>query len=138
MIPYKPRTYRYKLNSDLLSFRRTDRGDIILNSNEYLSISLPPRSVIYAAVPNPNNVDSGLPMIADRVVWSNQVLVKFSFVFDVEQSIGYEISSSIHNLYLSLSSLFEGENGIFFSIIVVVLVVSYLLLRRESKRLKGG
>jgi len=130
---YKPRTYRYGLNPKVLNFKRTSRGDIILSDQETLRIILPEKSIVYEASPSPKGTNYKCPVVLKSAEWSNQVLVKFSFVFDVEKNMSYEITSGIRYVILKMIHLFESGSGILLLIMVASIGFGAWMVSNSAK-----
>ncbi len=133
---YKPRTTRYKLNTNLLNFKRTSRGDIILDEHETLIILLPDRAIIYGATPSPKGIDFKPPMILKKAEWQNQVLVKFSFVFDIEKGISSEITEGIKNIINKTIETVQTNSGILIILMIIVIIISIFLIKKYGDVVK--
>ncbi|MFN7991564.1 MAG: hypothetical protein U0R44_05385 [Candidatus Micrarchaeia archaeon] len=131
---YKPRTMRYTINPSALSFTTTPEGNIILDENVFLTIKLPAESVTLDANPQPTGTDVVLPSHVDSLSWSGIVLVKFSLIFDVEESIDKEVSDFFSNIILSVTNALGGPHGIALVVLIAVLIGSYLYIMMSKRR----
>jgi len=126
---YKPRTNRYSLNPDALSFTTTEQDDIILPDDVYLYVNLPKlRSNTYAN-PLPDDIEESQLEYVDEFVWEDVILVKFSLEFDVEESLDEEIMDFFSNVFTRAVSTIQGEFGIAVIVIVGVLIGAYVYLK---------
>lgn len=131
---YKPRTKRYTLNPNSLSFKTTSDGNIVLDENIHLTIDLPSDSQLLDANPNPSEEDLVLPSHVPTLSWTDIVLVKFSLVFDVEQGIDQEISDFFAGITRSISGLLSSPEGFAVVALIVVLIGSYFYIVMSKRR----
>lgn len=134
---YKPRTYRYSLNPSILNFKRSSNGDVILDEDTTLKIILPERSVVYEATPSPAGMDFKAPMSLKSVSWKNQVLVKFTFIFDVEKSMSYEITEDVGNVINKTMSIFESSKGILVTIMLITIGLGVLFIKINADKIEN-
>jgi len=133
---YKPRTHRYTLNTQVLNFKRTSRADTILEKDTTLKILLPERSIVYKATPSPYGINFKAPMNLKAVKWENQVLVKFTFAFDIEKSMSYEITEDVRDTVKGVVSIFESTNGILLTIMIVTIGLGIWFIGLKAKKIK--
>jgi hypothetical protein len=121
----KPRTIRYTLNQKALAFATTENGDSRLEKYETLTIELPKNSVVYKINPEPEGYNKETKVLR----WSDTMLVRFSLVFDVEESISNEVTEFFSRLAVTVKNALEGPHGTATIIIAVVLLSAYLYLK---------
>lgn len=131
---YKPRTKRFTLNPASLSFTTTPEGNVVLDNDVYLMIIPPEGSTILDINPKPTGFNEDLPAHVDNMSWNDIVLVKFSLVFDVEDSIDKEVSDFFGGIVQGISDSLSGPNGLAFAALVVVVCGSYLYITIAKKR----
>ncbi len=124
----KPRTIMYKINSDALSFTTTNLGDIIINRDITLRIILPKTSTITELNPFPENVEVKLPQQLSELSWTNTILVRFVLAFQVEESLGNEVTEFFTDLSKSVERAIRGEHGLAVILILLILVGGYIYL----------
>ncbi len=131
---YKPRTIRYTINPEALSFTTTPEGNIILDKNVYFTVKMPTDSVTLDVNPLPTNVNIDLPAHVDTLSWNDIVLVKFSLVFDVEEGVDQEVSDFFSGILLGVSQTLGGPYGIPLIIVIIALIGSYLYIMTAKRR----
>lgn len=134
MEQYKPRTKRYTINPNSLSFTTTSEGNIVLEKEIFLTIELPPSSELLDVNPYPMDDDLGLPNHVSELSWSDIVLVKFSLVFDVEEGIDKEISDFFAGITRNISRTLSSPEGFALVILIVVLIASYFYIIMAKRR----
>lgn len=134
---YKPRTKRYTVNPESLSFTTTPDGNIILDKNVYLNIEMPTESTLLDLNPTPEGFTTELPAHVDALSWTDIVLVKFSLVFDVEESIDKEVSDFFGGILTGISDAISGPYGLSLILLVVVLIGSGLYIMMAKRRGEG-
>lgn len=131
---YKPRTKRYTINPASLSFTTTQDGNIILEDNVYLTMELPAESVTLDVNPQPTDTPLQLPSYVSSLSWTDIVLVKFSVIFDVEESIDKEVADFFAGILTGTSSAMASPHGIALIALLCVLVGGYLYITTSKKR----
>ncbi len=131
---YKPRTHRYTLNPDALSFTLTTEKNIILEDEVHLTIKMPAESELLDVNPQPGTEDLGLPAHVSQLSWNDIVLVKFSLIFDVEDSIDKEVTDFFSNIAKGISSTLSSPNGIPLVVLILLLIGSYLYIMMAKRR----
>jgi hypothetical protein len=131
---YKPRTKRYMLNPEALYFTTTEQGNIILGERVYFIIDLPQDAVVYDVNPLPRDVELELPSKVGELSWNDMILVKFSLVFDVEESLQEEVSNFFIELASGIDTLIRGEYGFAVMIITVILIGGYLYINMAKRK----
>lgn len=133
---YKPRTKRYTLNPAALSFTSTPESSIVLDDNIYLIINLPGESSTLDINPQPAGTDLALPVHVDRLTWTDIVLVRFSLVFDVEESIDKEVTDFFGGILSGMSSALSGPHGFALLFILVILAGSYVYITISKRKVE--
>ncbi len=131
---YKPRTKRYTLNPEALSFTTTDQGNIILGDRVYLIIDLPQDTVVHDINPLPRNVEMELPSKVSELSWNDMILVKFSLIFEVEESLQDEVSGFFMGLVGGIDTMIRGEYGFAVLIIAAILIGGYLYINMAKRK----
>ncbi|VVC04364.1 Uncharacterised protein [Candidatus Bilamarchaeum dharawalense] len=131
---YKPRTRRYTINPGALSFTTTPEGNIILDKDIYLILKLPQDSLVLDANPQPTNAAIALPSHVESLSWTDSVLVKFSLIFDVEESIDQEVSDFFGGIIRGIIETLKSPHGVALVILIVVLMGSYAYIVMSKRR----
>lgn len=131
---YKPRTKRYTINPPSLSFTTTPDGNIILEDAVYLTIKPPSDGVLLDVNPQPTNADLSLPTSIESLSWNDIVLVKFSLVFDVEDSIDKEVADFFAGIMRGISETLSSSHGFALTVLIVILIGSYLYIIMARRR----
>lgn len=131
---YKPRTRRYTINPAALAFTTTADGNVILDDDVYLTINLPSDAVMLDINPQPTDSDIALPAHVESLSWTDIVLVKFSLIFDVEDSIDKEVSEFFTGIFRGIGQAFSGPQGYALAILVAVLIGSFIYITVAKRR----
>lgn len=131
---YKPRTIRYSLNPSSLYFTTTPEGNIILDENVFLTVELPPDAVLLDVNPAPSDQNLKLPAHVDSLSWSDIVLVKFSLVFDVEDTIDKEVSDFFSGILIWTIETLRGPGGLPLILLIAALIGSSLYVITAKRR----
>jgi hypothetical protein len=129
---YKPRTTRYSLNPDALSFEPTAGGVTLLGPDVWLTLDLPQGSTIVEVNPSPTTDQSTAN--GDVYSWNDMVLARFSVVFDVEESIDQEVGDYFTNALQTLQNTVNSQHGMAFLAIIAILVGSYVYITIAKKK----
>jgi len=125
---YKPRTIRYTINPNALSFTTISDGNLILYEDIHLNIELPDGSTVLDANPQPTSTAES------TLSWTNIVLVKFSLIFDVEESIDQEVSEFFASRINNIASTLQSPQGIALVILAVIFIASYAYIIMSKRR----
>lgn len=131
---YKPRTRRYTLNPQSLSFTTTPEGNIILDPMVYLVVKPPADSVVTDVNPQAPDFSTQLPAHIDSLSWNDIVLVKFSLIFTVEDSIDKEVADFISGILVSITRTLSSPYGPALVAIVIILAGSYLYIATARRK----
>lgn len=133
---YKPRTVRYGFNQNSLDLRKTEKGDIIIDSKIFLNFLLPKDSSLVEVNPKPDNADY---ISSKELSWSDTILVNFVLMFEVEKSIDTEVFDFFSSIPKGIASMIVGDQGPAVVLVVLILLGSYIYLRSVSRnKAKAG
>ncbi len=131
---YKPRTRRYTLNPSALSFTTTPEGNVILEQTVHLTVKLPQDSVVLDVNPQPADFTVQLPAHVDSLSWNDIVLVKFSLIFTMEDSIDKEVADFLSGITSSVTRTLNSPYGPSLIVLIVILVGSYLYIIMAKRK----
>ena len=123
---YKPRTAKYSVQQNALSFEQTKTGDLLLPPNTNISIAIPDAAekIYFSAIPE--NLDSqgdafrydqssnvryytGKTRVFD---WQGDTLSNFQFTYEIEFPLETEVMEFFQSAQNSVVSIFLGPEGI--------------------------
>lgn len=134
----KPRVTRYSINHQAFAFARTEQGDLRLGEDVHLVVNLVPGAHIENDAdlnPKPNDLqDASFPLQVQRLEWRNLVLVKFTVIFTVEESLDQEVVEFFSEVFKVLEQQLRGEQGIATILIFIILLGGYLYLQKSKRR----
>ncbi|MFH1222631.1 MAG: hypothetical protein V1492_06130 [Candidatus Micrarchaeota archaeon] len=133
---YKPRTTRYKLDPDALSFLSTPQGDILLAENIHLKLVPPADSVAMDLNPKPDGFTGTLPTKIGELTWSDTILVKFSVIFEVEEPLEKEVSGFFYGILSGFQGALTGQYGWAVIAMIIIIVGGYIYITLEKR--SGG
>jgi len=121
---YKPRTMRYSLAQDALSFEQTKNGDLLLPAGTTITIALPPQAKkIYFSAP-PQNLEQGATYRYDSqtnlryyagpirsFTWGGDTLPKFEFSYEIESPLEDEVLEFFTSAEKNLVGFMLGPEG---------------------------
>ncbi len=131
---YKPRTRRYTLNPSALSFTTTPEGNIILDPMVHLTVNPPSGSVLADLNPQPADFSVQLPAHVDSLSWTDTVLVKFSLVFSVEDSVDKEVADFLSGITVSVTRTLSSPYGPPLIALIIILAGSYLYITMTKRK----
>lgn len=147
---YKPRTIRYSLQQDALSFEQTKTGDLILPADTVISISIPQNSekIFFSTVPTNlkdepeesfryDSSSNSRHYIGSKrtFTWSGNVLSKFQFIYEVELPLETEVVEFFVGNQKKVSELLFGPQGPAAIFIMLISSLSFYYINRlEAKR----
>lgn len=141
---YKPRTAKYSLLPEALSFEQTKTGDIVLPKGTNISLSIPQSSEkIYFSSP-PQSIDSSDGNFRydqsanvrfytgkDRVfTWRGDSLSRFSFTYEIESPLESEVLDFFRGSQTRMVQFFFGPQGIAALIIIAACALSVYQFHR--------
>jgi len=145
---YKPRTSRYYLQQDALSFEQTKTGDLILPSGTVISIAIPQSAekIYFSTVPTnlADEPDESFKYDQEsntryyvggkRIFkWAGNALSKFQFIYDVELPLESEVVQFFVDSQSSVSSILFGPQGVAALFIILSAAASFYYLNRLNK-----
>lgn len=133
---YKPRTRRYTINPDALSFTTTEQNNIILDENVYFTISLPSDSVTLDVNPLPTKSDIKVPARVSELSWNDMILVRLSLIFDVERGLDAEVAEFFSNVLWGIVSGINSTHGYALVIISIILIGGYIYINIFKRKVE--
>ncbi len=124
---YKPRVTRYKLNNNVFSFKRTDKGSIILDKKTKLTFILPNNAKILESNPKPTEVNN------DEVTWQNLILNNFILEYEIEIPLDKEIEEYFKNLQKNFESFIYTQNGLASLVILAIFSFAYFYFKKVKR-----
>jgi len=143
---YKPRTAKYSLVSDALSFDQTKTGDLILPTGTNISISIPQNSekIYFSSLPQ-NLVDASDSFLYDEganlryytgekrtFYWQGDMLSKFQFTYEIEAPLESEVIEFFADNQKQITQFFLGPQGLAAIIVLAAAVASAFYLNRVN------
>jgi len=128
----KPRTTRYTLNPDSLSFITTPQGSILLVENVNLVLKLPENAVLVELNPRPEGIPASQKKVSE-ITWRDTILVKLAVVFEVEETLEKEVSDFFYEIYRAFYNTISGEYGWAFMAIIIIIVSGYIYITLEKR-----
>ncbi len=144
---YKPRTAKYSLLQDALSFEQTKTGDLVLPAGTTISISIPQvTEKIYFSSP-PQNLEKGDENFrydqsanlryytGDKRIfnWQGDTLSKFQFSYEIESPLETEVIEFFRDTQNSVVQFFLGPEGLAALILVLASVASIYGFNRVNR-----
>jgi hypothetical protein len=129
---YKPRTIRYTLNPNALSFTPSEGGNTLLGPEVWLTLELPQGSRLVEVNPSATSVQDAPE--GKMFSWNDMVLARFSVVFEVEESIDKEVGAFFTNAFQNFQATLNSQHGIAFLVILAILVGSYVYITIAKKK----
>ncbi|MFA6328786.1 MAG: hypothetical protein WCY41_05055 [Candidatus Micrarchaeia archaeon] len=142
---YKPRTLRYSLQQDALSFEQTATGDLILPTGTVISISIPQNSekIFFSTVPTNlagdpdedfkyDSTSNTRYYVASKRIfkWSGNALSKFQFTYEVEMPLETEVVEFFVESEAAVSNLIFGPQGIAALFILLAAAASFYYVNK--------
>ena len=142
---YKPRTARYYLQQDALSFEQTKTGDLILPTGTVISIAIPDNAekIFFSTVPTnlagepeedfkyDSASNTRFYVGSKRIFkWSGNALSKFQFIYEVELPLESEVVDFFVNSQSSVSDLIFGPQGLAALFIILSATASFYYFNR--------
>ncbi|MBS3069834.1 hypothetical protein J4441_05710 [Candidatus Micrarchaeota archaeon] len=143
---YKPRTWRYALNPQALSFETSKNGDIIISKQITLSISIPQDSkkIFFSRTPDGLNAAGDFTRDGSNALyyagtarsfsWSGQTLSQFEFSFEREESLENEVLQFFKSAQERISYLFFSPEGPALLIMLAAVSLSIFYINHIRKR----
>jgi hypothetical protein len=146
---YKPRTLRYSLKQDALSFEQTQTGDLILPAGTVISIAIPENSEKIFFSTAPTNLaggpeedfkyDSSSNMryyVGEKRIfkWSGNALSKFQFTYEVELPLETEVVDFFVGSQTAVSELIFGPQGMAALFLLIAAGASFYYVNRVNNQ----
>jgi hypothetical protein len=144
---YKPRTAKYSLLQDALSFEQTKTGDLVLPAGTNISIAIPQAAdkIYFSSVPQ-NLQDATDTFRYDqgdnvryytgpkRVFnWQGDALSKFQFTYEIESPLESEVIDFFANSQNAVMGFFLGPEGMAAVILILVAAASVYSFNRINR-----
>ena len=144
---YKPRTARYSIQQDALSFDQTQTGDLLLPPNTNITIAIPTEaeSIHFSSIPQSLRGDeadfrydqtsntryyTGQQRIFS---WQGDTLSNFQFTYEIEFPLETEVVQFFQSSQNSVISLFLGPEGLAALILIAAGAASVYYFNRLEK-----
>ena len=146
---YKPRTLRYSLKQDALSFEQTETGDLILPTGTVISMAIPQNAekIFFSTVPTNlagepeedfkyDSTSNTRYYIGKKRIfkWSGNALSKFQFTYEVELPLETEVVDFFIGSQNTVSVLIFGPQGMAALFIIITGVTSFYYMNRINKQ----
>jgi len=146
---YKPRTLRYSLKQDALSFEQTETGDLILPTGTVISIAIPQNAekIFFSTVPTNlagepeedfkyDSTSNTRYYIGNKRIfkWSGNALSKFQFTYEVELPLETEVVDFFVESQNTVSSLIFGPQGLAVLFIILTAASSFYYVNKINNQ----
>lgn len=146
---YKPRTLRYSLKQDALSFEQTATGDLILPTGTVISINVPANAekIFFSTVPTNlagepeedfkyDSTSNTRYYIGKKRIfkWSGNALSKFQFTYEVELPLETEVVDFFIGSQNTVSALIFGPQGLAALFILVTAAASFYYINNINNK----
>ncbi len=129
---YKPRTTRFILNPNALSFTNTESGNVLLEPDVYFIVQVPQDAKMIEV--NPPTKSTDISGGTRTLSWTDMVLVQFSLIFEEEESIDKEVGGFFANSLSDFQGMLRSQNGLAFLAILAIMVGSYIYINVAKKK----
>ena len=143
---YKPRTARYSVQQDALSFEQTKTGDLLLPPNTNISIAIPVEAEKIHFSSLPQNLQGDANFRYDQTTntryytgaqrifgWQGDTLSNFQFTYEIEFPLETEVVQFFQSSQNSVMSLFLGPEGLAALILIAAGAASVYYFNRLGK-----
>jgi hypothetical protein len=125
--PYKPRTLKYSLLPDALSFEQTKTGDLVLPKDTVITFSVPASAekIYFSTLPSNVAEEPESAFRYDQVAnlkyyvgekrafsWKGDTLPKFSFTYEIESPLEAEVLDFFTLWQSGVLSIISGSQGL--------------------------
>ncbi|MFA6214348.1 MAG: hypothetical protein WC717_03655 [Candidatus Micrarchaeia archaeon] len=146
---YKPRTLRYSLKQDALSFEQTETGDLILPTGTVISIAIPANAekIFFSTVPTNlagepeedfkyDSTSNTRYYIGGKRIfkWSGNALSKFQFTYEVELPLETEVVDFFVGSQNTVSDLVFGPQGFAALFIALTAAASFYYVNKVNNQ----
>ncbi len=129
----KARTYHYTIEKDALSFTTNNKGDIVLNENDYLYIIIPDESEIVSVDPLSQNIDV-LDKNEKEFFWKGKTTLEdFRFIYLHKISLSDEVEQYFIFIRDQFNAFIFSKEGTYLGIMIVLIIATYMLLKSKVK-----
>ncbi len=128
---YKPRTTRYTLNGAAFGFEESELGDVILGSNQRLTIIVPDKATVIDVSPLPE--DMGEFREVTEFSWENTVLAHFKLTFEIEEGLDKEVLEFFMEARNAITEMVSGPEGPAVIVLALVLIGAYIHMQTKVK-----
>lgn len=144
---YKPRTAKYSIQQDALSFDQTKTGDLLLPPSTNITISIPAEAekIHFSSIPQ-NLQGNGADFRYDQTSntryytgtqrifsWQGDTLSNFQFTYEIEFPLETEVVQFFQSSQNSVISLFLGPEGLAALILIAAGAASVYYFNRLGK-----
>lgn len=144
MDPYKPRTIRYDLRPEGLTFPRSKAGDILLPKEATLRLSVPDEASRITFSRAPDNLGNETAMFrfdprssttyytgrTRQFIWAGETLSQFSLAYEIEQPLDSEIVTFFAGLQRQVFSTAFSIDGLAYLLAGASLLLAVLWLHK--------
>ena len=109
-------------------------GNIILDPTVSFTVNPPQGSVLQDVNPQPADFNIPLPAHVGSLSWTDTVLVKFSLIFSVEDSIDKEVSDFLSGITVSVTNTLSSPFGPPLIALIIILVGSYMYIIMAKRK----
>jgi len=146
---YKPRTLRYSLKQDALSFEQTETGDLILPTGTVISMAIPQNAekIFFSTVPTNlagepeedfkyDSTSNTRYYIGNKRIfkWSGNALSKFQFTYEVELPLETEVVDFFIGSQNTVSDLIFGPQGMAALFIILTAAASSYYMNKINNK----
>ncbi len=136
---YKPRTARYSLVQDALSFEQTKTGDLVIPPGTIISIAIPQAAEnIYFSTPPENLKEQEISNFhlyggeKRTFSWQGNTLSTFQFTYEIESSLESEVLGFFRDSQKAIVGFFTGVQGLAALILLAAAALSVYQFNRIS------
>ena len=140
---YKPRTAKYYLRQDALSFEQTKSGDLVLPAGTDISIAIPQASekIYFSTLPQNIGADDSFRYDQSANLryyagskrtfsWQGDALSKFQFTYEIESPLEAEMIEFFQDTQRTITDFFFGPQGLAALFIIAAGAVSAFYFNR--------
>ena len=146
---YKPRTARYSLQQEALSFEQTKTGDLLLPAGTQISISVPSgaEKIYFSTAPSDIAAEEGGKLLYDSstnlryyvgakrtFTWQDNTLSKFQFTYEIESPLEDEVIAFFSDTQNATTQLLFGPQGIAAFIMIAAGALTFYYFNSRIKR----
>lgn len=141
---YKPRTAKYSLRQDALSFEQTKSGDLVLPAGTDIAIAIPQASekIYFSTLPQSIGADEFRYDQSANLryyiggkrtfSWQGDALSKFQFTYEIESPLETEVIEFFQDMQRAITDFFFGPQGLAALFIIAAGAASAYYFNRVS------